>query len=84
MQKRVLTLIVLPLLFASGAVVQAASTEQAPRRWVETKYHYRPGPTVYGWSYRAERPSSEWRGCGVYRYWDGKVCVDARDIPPEM
>ena len=22
--------------------------------------------------------------CGVYRYWDGTECVDARDVPPPL
>lgn len=83
MNKILLPLIALPLLAVSSECIQAASTEQAPRRWLETKYQ-QPGPRVYGWSYRAERPVYVWRSCGVYRYWDGKACVDARDIPPEM
>lgn len=24
------------------------------------------------------------RNCGVYRYWDGTECVDARDDPPPL
>jgi len=34
-------------------------------------------PPVYGWI--APPPPSS---CGVYRYWDGEGCADARDDPP--
>jgi hypothetical protein len=35
---------------------------------------------VYGWSYMVPaRPS-----CGVFRYWDGEKCLDARDVPPNL
>lgn len=33
------------------------------------------GPAVYGWSFR---PAN----CGVFHYWDGDECVDARAVPP--
>jgi hypothetical protein len=92
MQKIFLAFIALPLLVFSGA--PAAADEQAPRRWLETHSSYRQGPAVYGWSYRAGpavygsryRQGSAvygWRHCGVYRYWNGDQCVDARDNPPK-
>jgi len=38
----------------------------------------RPGPRVYGWTGR--------RGgdCGMFHYWNGMRCVDARDEPPAL
>lgn len=33
------------------------------------------GPAVYGWSFR---PAN----CGVFHYWNGDECVDARINPP--
>lgn len=33
------------------------------------------GPAVYGWSYR---PAN----CGVFHYWNGDECIDARAVPP--
>ena len=33
------------------------------------------GPAVYGWSFR---PAN----CGVFHYWNGNECVDARAVPP--
>lgn len=83
MQKHLLASLVLPLLILGGAPAYAADTEAAPRKWLDTK-NYQPGPRVYGWSYRPARAVSAWRGCGVYRYWDGKQCVDARENPPQM
>jgi hypothetical protein len=36
-------------------------------------------PPVYGWSYAPPpQPSS----CGVYRFWNGERCADARDELP--
>ena len=40
-------------------------------RYVET----REGPVVYGWSFRPPN-------CGVFHYWNGEECVDAREVPP--
>jgi hypothetical protein len=40
-------------------------------RYVET----RESPVVYGWSFRPPN-------CGVFHYWNGEECVDARDVPP--
>jgi hypothetical protein len=53
--------------------------------------YYEPRPRVYGY-YRSEaepprvvvpapvRPDN----CGVYRYWDGAKCADARINPPNL
>ena len=35
------------------------------------------GPAVYGWSFR---PAN----CGVFHYWNGDECVDARAVPPSQ
>jgi hypothetical protein len=83
MQKQFLALMALPLLVLSGAPAHAADNEPAPRRWLDTR-DYRPGPAVYGWRYRAAPAVYAWRHCGVYRYWDGKQCVDARHSPPQF
>ncbi len=80
-QRHFLAFLALPLLVLSGAPARAADNEPAPRRWLDTK-DYRPGPAVYGWRYRAPAVYA-WRHCGVYRYWDGKQCVDARHNPPQ-
>jgi hypothetical protein len=82
MKKQFLALLSLPFLILSGAPALAADTEQAPRRWLDTK-NYKPGPAVYGWSYRARPADYARASCGVYRYWDGKQCVDARETPPQ-
>jgi hypothetical protein len=82
--------IALPLVLLFGAsVASAADVDVSPRAWVPKPppNAYSHGPAVYGWSYRArgERagmPSTIWNGCGVYRYWNGAACVDARDVPP--
>lgn len=37
------------------------------------------GPRVYGWQSDAA-PAS----CGVYKYWDGQRCADARSEPPAL
>ena len=85
-------LIALPLaVLCATPQVCAADDEIAPRHWVasRTNYvspaarHYRYGPASYGWRYRAGDDQASWTGCGVYRYWNGEQCVDARDVPPK-
>ena len=81
----------LPLLELGGASTLCAADETAPRHWVDSHSHshlhngYRHGPAVYGWSYRThgELPAS-WNGCGVYHYWNGEQCVDARGVAPNL
>lgn len=38
---------------------------------------------VYGYARRGDGGSGYSGGCGTYRYWNGNVCVDARDRPPQ-
>ncbi|HEX2840518.1 hypothetical protein [Hyphomicrobium sp.] len=83
MQRYLYVLMALSLLALIGEPVRAADTEPAPRRWLDTK-NYLPGPRVYGWSYQPDKNVYATRSCGMYRYWDGKQCVDARDVPPPM
>jgi len=43
---------------------------------------YGPGPRVYGYTRRQNDGEYDTRragGCGVYRYWNGDRCVDARN-----
>jgi hypothetical protein len=46
-------------------------------------YYYDVDPPVYGYSSRVERDRSYYRApagrCGVYRFWNGDRCVDARN-----
>ncbi len=92
-----LTLVALPLLILGGtSTSRAADNEMTPRDWVDPHTHhhlqtvngYRHGPAVYGWSYRARGEvlpaTNSWNGCGVYHYWNGEQCVDARDIAPSQ
>jgi hypothetical protein len=86
--------VAMPLFLLGGATSARADEEMAPRGWVGTRAHHvmppaygrRHGPAVYGWRYRAHDEASpatnSWNGCGVYHYWNGESCVDARDIPP--
>ena len=74
----------------------AADGEVAPRRWADRYDHYgtrtvaparRAGTAVYGWSYRAPTYGSApvaYGNCGLFRYWDGNQCLDARDNPPPL
>ncbi len=50
---------------------------------------YGYAPPFYGYAPPPEGPvimmRPAWRnGCGVFRYWDGVQCVDARDVPPDV
>jgi hypothetical protein len=90
-------LIALPLVVLSGApAARAADDEMAPRRWLDIQqrqgtpavYSYRNGAAGYGWRYRAGGyqvgPAADGvNDCGVYHYWNGEQCVDARDVPPK-
>ena len=88
--KRILFIaLVLPMTLLSQTAY-AAEEEAAPRGWLN-----RPNPAAQGaappaarrhgaagYGYRAG-PAMH-RNCGMYRYWDGKSCVDARDTAPPM
>lgn len=69
----------------SGAEVIVHDDYYAPA-WVYRNGDYRlaprdrlavhsEGPGVYVGSYRPEN-------CGVFHYWDGEQCADAREAPP--
>ena len=84
-----LVAIALPLVLLFGASAVRAADADIPRAWGPKPHPdaHRHGPAVYGWSYRARdvragTPVAIWNGCGVYRYWNGTACVDARDVPP--
>jgi hypothetical protein len=84
---RFITIAALPFAMLFGAQIAcAAEAEMAPRQWVPkpaATTAVRRAPAVYGWSHRAPRSATyTWNGCGVYRYWNGEQCVDARDVPP--
>jgi hypothetical protein len=53
-------------------------------------YRTEPAPGAHRYFYRSEeqrpvvvipvRPAN----CGLYRYWNGERCVDARVVPPDL
>jgi hypothetical protein len=85
---RFIAIAALPVVMFCGAQIACAAEEVAPRQWVpkpaaSATATVRRAPAVYGWSHRAPRSATYiWNGCGVYRYWNGEQCVDARDVPP--
>lgn len=49
------------------------------------------GPQVYGYYQEYEPPPAigvrvpaARNGCGLYHYWDGTRCLDARFVPPDL
>lgn len=52
-------------------VIERVEPADAPRADSETR--------VYGWQLDAP-PTS----CGVFKYWDGQRCADARTAPPDL
>ena len=48
----------------------------APRAYYPPPVVYSPPPVIY--YPQPARPAN----CGVYRYWNGEYCADARDEPP--
>lgn len=60
---------------AGGAAPGIAVAPVAPVRPGTRIYTTGPNPTAV---YIAPK------NCGVYRYWDGTQCVDARDNPPPL
>lgn len=47
-------------------------------------YAERVGPRVYGYVRRAEDWPLRPADCGVYHYWNGEFCADARVTPPDL
>jgi hypothetical protein len=87
-------LIALPVVvLGSSPAVRAADDEVAPRRWLDPHLHLgapvgysHRAPEGYGWRAAVSQVGpavNSWNGCGVYRYWNGGQCVDARDVPPK-
>ena len=87
-------LIALPLVVLSGApAARAADDEMAPR--LGSISNNVSTPAVYSYRmgqpddrrYRAGGyqvgPAPTANDCGVYHYWNGEQCVDARDVPPK-
>jgi hypothetical protein len=58
--------------YAPSAVYRDGHYRLAPRNRLTVRSE---GPAVYGWSFR---PAN----CGVFHYWNGEECVDARAVPP--
>lgn len=58
--------------YAPAAVYRDGHYRLAPRDRMTVRSE---GPAVYGWSFR---PAN----CGVFHYWNGDECVDARAVPP--
>lgn len=58
--------------YAPAEVYRHGHYHLAPRDRLSVRAE---GPAVYGWSYR---PAN----CGVFHYWNGDECVDARSVPP--
>lgn len=79
---------VVAAVFGLAAVMGAANAQEAedgygepmPDAELEMMEPVEPPPApatrVYGWT----APES----CGVFKYWDGARCVDARDDPPDI
>jgi hypothetical protein len=73
----------LPFLVLS--TVGAAAETAAPRYWVHPHTHHvfhngLHGRALYG---HEHAQSARWNGCGVYHYFNGEQCVDARDRAPK-
>jgi hypothetical protein len=58
--------------YAPTPVYRHGTFRMAPRDRLTVRAE---GPAVYGWSFR---PAN----CGVFHYWNGDACVDARFVPP--
>lgn len=58
--------------YAQARVYRDGDYRLAPRDRLTV---HTDGPVVYGWSFR---PAN----CGVFHYWNGDECVDARTVPP--
>jgi hypothetical protein len=58
--------------YAPARVYRDGNYRLAPRDRLTVRA---AGPAVYGWSFR---PAN----CGVFYYWNGDECVDARAVPP--
>lgn len=80
-----LMFLALPLLVLGGPPAAQAQEPAPPAR--AHPYAARPGPAGYGFRQRAPvaaLPPASRNGCGVFRYWDGTQCLDARDTPPKL
>lgn len=87
-------------LAAGIAIAPLSASAQDVYVYPETFYGYGDadvvapayGPQVYGYyqEYVPPLPSVSVRvptvrnGCGQYHYWDGRRCVDARFVPPDI
>jgi hypothetical protein len=60
--------------YAPTRVYRQGDYRLAPRDRLTTRAE---GPAVYGWSFH---PAI----CGVFHYWNGDECVDARAVPPSQ
>ena len=73
-------------LYAAPAPPPAYAAPSAPVAIVPTppaEIYVVPVPVPYAYPEAGPvyvRPAN----CGVYRYWDGNECVDARDVPPPL
>ena len=83
---KVMMFVALPLL-AVGGFPAAPKAQEPPPPARAHPYAQRPAPAGYGWRQRAPivvAPPASRNGCGVFRYWDGQQCQDARDTPPKL
>ena len=79
-----LMFLALPLLVLGGLPAAQAQDEPPPASRTHP-YAQRPAPAGYGFRHRAPlAPPASRNGCGVFRYWDGTKCLDARDTPPKL
>lgn len=84
---RQLMILALPLLALGALPAASQAQEPAPPARHYPPNAYGPPPAGYGFRQRAPvavTPPASRNGCGVFRYWDGKQCLDARDTPPKL
>lgn len=72
--------------FLALSTVGATAETAAPRHWVDDHAHHRlhnglHGRALYGHEHGTV--PARWNGCGVYHYFSGEQCVDARDVAPK-
>jgi hypothetical protein len=75
----------LPFLALGGVSTGCAAAESSPRHWVDDHTHHRLHNGLHGRAIYGDEHvhSTRWNGCGVYHYFNGEQCVDARDIAPK-
>lgn len=85
---RLLMFVALPLLVSAGIPAAHAQDEAAPRAranpYMQQRMPARPGYGFRGAPAAVVPAPASRNGCGVFRYWNGQQCLDARDTPPKL